>query len=229
MRRLTVLGVLAMALVTLGANPAPAHEGAGTLVVLSATPTDASSVRYEVSLVFTADGHPANDSTVTAVIDPAPDGFLPVTLERADADGVYAGVVTFPAPGDWVVRFTAVTPAATVETTQPIAPPVTTTTPTTPPPDPTTTATTGTSLAPPVTDTPDTGAPATDGGATEAGIATTPGTAAGDDDSSLAEIPGTENDSGDGGGTATAVVAVVAVVAVAGAAVILLRARRRAR
>lgn len=122
---------IAVAVALLGpASPAAAHEGGGTLTVESAESTDSGSVRYVVRLIWNNDGHPAAaaDTTMTAVPVGA-DGTAqtPVTLDPVDDDGRFAATVEFSSPGAWTVRFTAITPEATLEVPQQIDPPPTTT------------------------------------------------------------------------------------------------------
>ena len=68
-------------------------------------------MRYEVELVFVADGHPAADATVTAVAELAGATVGPVTMQPTGADGHYTATLTFPSAGQWNVRFTGVTQA----------------------------------------------------------------------------------------------------------------------
>lgn len=113
---------LLIATVVLGlATPAAAHEGEGILTVESQEPDGDGAVRYVVRVTWADDGHPALGSTVTAT-PIAPDGApqTPVTLEPTDEDGRYATTVTYPAPGDWTVRFTSVTPTGTIEISEAI-------------------------------------------------------------------------------------------------------------
>lgn len=119
--------VAALLLLVALAAPAAAHEGAGAIEVLSADPAGPLAVSYRVRVVFRADGHPARDATVTAVAV-APDGSssTPQQLAATSEEGVYTGTVAFPTPGAWTVRFTAVTPAATLERPETLRPPPTT-------------------------------------------------------------------------------------------------------
>lgn len=122
---------IAVAVALLGpASPAAAHEGGGTVTVESAEPIGTGSVRYVVRLIWNNDGHPAAaaDTTMTAVPVGA-DGTAqtPVTLDPVDDDGRFAATVEFSSPGAWTVRFTAITPEATLEVPQQIDPPPTTT------------------------------------------------------------------------------------------------------
>lgn len=109
------------------AAPAAAHEGAGALEVLSADPAGPLAVSYRVRLTFRADGHPARDATVTAVaLTPDGSSSTPQQLGPTAEEGVYAGTVTFPQPGAWTVRFTSVTPGATLERPETVTAPPTT-------------------------------------------------------------------------------------------------------
>lgn len=142
---LLVVGALASAM----AAPAVAHEGAGTLAVEQAEAAADGQVRYVVRLTWNNDGHAALDATVNATLIGA-DGTpqTPVPLPAADQDGRYAATVTFPAPGNWTVRFTAVKPQATLEQAATIAAPATTST---------LAPTTATTAAPDVEPAPDSG------------------------------------------------------------------------
>lgn len=122
---------IAVAVALLGpASPAAAHEGGGTLTVESAESTDSGSVRYMVRLIWNNDGHPAAAADTTMTVVPVgADGTAqtPVTLDPVDDDGRFAATVEFSSPGAWTVRFTAITPEATLEVPQQIDPPPTTT------------------------------------------------------------------------------------------------------
>jgi hypothetical protein len=126
MKRLTAAALLC-ALVCAAGSAAAAHEGDGRLEVLQATPGEGMAVDYEVRLTYIADGHGAPDATVTAVAEqPGAAPAAPVQLEAGAEEGLYAGTVTFPTAGNWTVRFTSVTPAATLEQSQTVAAPATT-------------------------------------------------------------------------------------------------------
>lgn len=147
---LAVLGLLGW----VGAPAAQAHEGAGTIVVEAAEPAGPLEVTYRVRLTYNADGHGADDATVTVVAEGVDGPTTPVPMTPADDDGGYGATVRFGEPGPWTVRFTAVTPPATLELTETVAsaPPPSTAEPTT-----TTTSaaapTTATSATPPSTST----------------------------------------------------------------------------
>lgn len=109
--------------IALPATGASADEGPGTFALETAEPLT-TSVRYVVRLTFTGDGHPARDATVTATaIDSDGTARTPVAMPPVDRDGRYEATVTFPAPGEWTVRFTAVLPPATMEQPQTITAP----------------------------------------------------------------------------------------------------------
>ena len=111
------------------AGPAAAHSGAGGLALEQATPVAESQIRYVVRLTSVNDGHGAVKATVTATLVVAGGAAqTPVPLTAVDEDGRYAATLTFPAPGAWTVRFTAVKPPAVLEQAATIAPPTTTST-----------------------------------------------------------------------------------------------------
>jgi hypothetical protein len=130
MKRLSAAALLCVLFLCVG-SAAAAHEGDGRLEVVQASPGDGTTVDYQVRLTYVADGHGAPDATVTAVAEqPAATATVPVQLQPGAEEGLYAGTVTFPSPGDWTVRFTSVTPAATLEQAQAVSAPATA--PTTP-------------------------------------------------------------------------------------------------
>jgi hypothetical protein len=96
-----------------------AHEGTGTLTVEAVQPAGVDSFRYVVKLVW-ADGHPVTDATVTVIAEGPGPKVGPVTMTAAGSDGLYEALMVFPTPGEWTVRFTSVTPTATVSQTQSI-------------------------------------------------------------------------------------------------------------
>lgn len=125
------LAILAVLLAVVPA--ASAHEGQGALAVVAADPAGPLAVSYRVRLTFLRDGHPVDDATVTAVAEAAGQPpQAPHLMAPAGGDGVYSATVQFPSPGEWRVRFTAVTPPATAERAEAVAPPPTTTTTTAP-------------------------------------------------------------------------------------------------
>lgn len=134
--RSTLVAVLLGAAVILpAAGTASAHDDKGTIEVISAEP-QGLSIRYEVSITYDNDGHGAADATATVVAEA--DGLTvgPDLLEATAIEGVYAATVTFPKSGSWTVRFSSLTPTATLELdeTIDIAPTTTVVPSTTPPP-----------------------------------------------------------------------------------------------
>ncbi|HLM63712.1 MAG TPA: FixH family protein [Acidimicrobiales bacterium] len=117
------LGAGAIALGVVGAAPAGAHSGGGTIVVEQVHPAG-TSIHYIVLVTWDNDGHPAADATVTAT-PVATDGTAqtPFTLAPSGAgDGRYSGAVEFPEPGDWTVRFTSIEPTGTIDQAQTVTP-----------------------------------------------------------------------------------------------------------
>lgn len=123
---LTLLAVVVLLMAA--ATNALAHEGRGVLVVESRVPTAATVIPYVVRLTWEDDGDPAIDATVTAT-PIAPDGTVqtPVPMEPIDQDGRYRTTITYPSNGRWTVRFTAVTPTATLDLVEEIQNDATTT------------------------------------------------------------------------------------------------------
>lgn len=127
---LAALAVLAVAHAAgLGIGTASAHDGEGILVIEAQGPAAGLSVPYVIRLTWANDGHPAIDSTVTAtVLEPDGTPRTPVVMEPIDEDGRYAATIALGSGGSWTVRFTAVTPTATIEVVEEVAEPTTTTT-----------------------------------------------------------------------------------------------------
>lgn len=127
--RRSLAAAVVVAAAAWAAWPAAAHEGAGGLTLEQSIPVSDNQVRYVVRLVSVNDGHGAVKATVTAT-PIAADGKAqtPVPLAEVDEDGRYGATVTFPAPGAWTIRFTAVKPPATLAQPVTIAAPTTTTT-----------------------------------------------------------------------------------------------------
>lgn len=113
----------------LGTPAVWAHDGKGVLVIESQGPAQGLAIPVVVRLTWQDDGHAAVDATVTATAV-ADDGTAttPVPLEPLDQDGRYAATVETPRPGAWTIRFTSVTPAATLEVEETVSPPTTTST-----------------------------------------------------------------------------------------------------
>ncbi len=115
-----VLATLVVALAALTpAAPAAAHEGGGTISVAARTPDGGGAIGFEVAVAFEDDGHPAGEATVTAVVEQAgAPPSTPVPLAPTGVAGRYAGQARFPSPGRWTVRFTSVSPVASLGTSE---------------------------------------------------------------------------------------------------------------
>lgn len=123
------LGTLAWVVASLATSgPLAAHEGPGVLALVAAEPAGPLAVTYRVRLTYRDDGHPATDATVTAVAEGPAGATVPQPMAGEGNDGIYVATVRFPGPGLWTVRFTAVSPPATLERTEQVAAPPTTTT-----------------------------------------------------------------------------------------------------
>lgn len=123
---LAVLAVGAALLIAM-ATAAAAHEGQAIINVESQA-DQATGTEYTIRAVWTNDGHPAADATVTATpIDPAGTNGTPVALMARDDDGRYGGFVPMPLPGRWTVRFTIVAPTGTLQVTRDVTEATTTT------------------------------------------------------------------------------------------------------
>lgn len=108
------------------------HDDKGEFTVEEAAPVEPMTIRFVVRLVFSQDREGAVGATVTATpITPQGEARTPVVLDAIDQEGRYGGLVTFDGPGAWTVRFSSVTPLATVEQPAVIAAPPTTSAPAT--------------------------------------------------------------------------------------------------
>ena len=136
-RRPALLAIFIAALVA-GGPAAAAHEGKA--IITAETQADRpDGTDYTIRAVWTNDGHPAADATVTATpINPAGAAGTPIAFSARDDDGRYGGFVPMPIPGRWTVRFSIVEPTGTLEVTRDVAEVTTTTAKRVPP----TTATT---------------------------------------------------------------------------------------
>lgn len=114
-----VLAVTVGLLAVLGpATPANAHEGTGIVTVETAMETP-TGMEFTIRLTWENDGHPAADATVTATaIDPSGEPTTPSPMTPIDDDGRYRAVLALPTPGTWTVRFSTISPTATLEVPQ---------------------------------------------------------------------------------------------------------------
>ena len=93
------------------------HDGVGVVTVEGRHPTSASEVHYVVRLTWSADGHPADDTTALSASLVGLDGVPQpaVAFQPYGGDGRFAGTVAFPGPGVWTLRFTSAHPPTTVD------------------------------------------------------------------------------------------------------------------
>ena len=112
-----LLVAIAVAATVFGtALQAGAHDGPGNIQVISEETIEPTLVRYDVLVTFRNDGHPAKAATVTAVAEqPGAPVSTPVAMTALAEEGHFGGDVRFPTPGQWVVRFTSVSPVASTE------------------------------------------------------------------------------------------------------------------
>lgn len=96
-------------------SPAAAHGDDGRIEIVAAEPAGDVTVAYERALTYLNDGDPADGATVTLAV------VGPVTLEGTGRPGRYAAAVTYPAPGQWAIRLSSLSPTATVTLTDIIA------------------------------------------------------------------------------------------------------------
>jgi hypothetical protein len=98
------------------------HAGEGVLVVEGRHPHGPSDIHYVVSLTWSGDGHVADHGSVTAtVFDEAGTG-TNFRLPFDRASGRFMGMVHFPAPGGYSVRFTATNPDAVLDSYETVPP-----------------------------------------------------------------------------------------------------------
>jgi len=110
-----------------GAEGAPAHEGYGVIDIEGRHPAADGSIHYVVRVTWSEDGHPADGTTVVAtLLDAFGTPLSSTTFAPVDADGRYAGTVTFPSDGLWTVRFTSSLPAGSIDAVEqlPVSVPV---------------------------------------------------------------------------------------------------------
>lgn len=120
--RFLLLAMLLLPLILMMIRPAageearPAHEGYGVIDLEGRHPADGGAVHYVVRVTWSEDGHPAEGAGVTAtLLDAFGNPLSSVPLDAVDADGRYAGYVTFPGDGLWTVRITSAVPAGSLD------------------------------------------------------------------------------------------------------------------
>ncbi len=123
---------LASLLLLLWAAPAGAHSETGEMTVIVAEQTGPSTVRLEVGITFTNDGHLAEEATVSATFagSGGPSLTAPVTLGHISG-GRYGTEVEL-ASGTWEANIASIDPEASATTTVVVSPDFGTTTTTSP-------------------------------------------------------------------------------------------------
>ena len=122
LRSAVLVGLLAAAAVSLG-GVASAHGGPGTMSLVSYTPSG-SSAQVVVQLIYTGDGDPVDEATVTVAGENSTGTVLtPVTLQPSGTPGQFAGTIEYPAPGDWSLRVTSVEPPASLPLSETVSAP----------------------------------------------------------------------------------------------------------
>lgn len=121
MIRTIAAALLTAALLLATPKVASAHDDVGVLDVVTAE-VDGLTVRYDVALIYSGDREPVAGATVTVVAQSAAGVTVgPVNLESTGVPGHYAVTLEYPSAGDWTVRFTSITPRATVERPESVA------------------------------------------------------------------------------------------------------------
>jgi len=115
-RRAVTAAALLLTVMLLLVAPATAHDGEGVITVEKAETASANQMRFTVRLTWQDDGHAALGATLTATpLRSTNVAQTPVVLDPIDQDGRYSAVVGFTGAEPWTVRFTAISPSATVE------------------------------------------------------------------------------------------------------------------
>ena len=110
MRR-ALLAVAVVLGVALAAGPAAAHDDQGEMTVIDTVPAaDGRTVRIDVGIVYSGDGHLADEAEVT-VTGVGPDGAELDAAPLAHASGGrYSGTVVLDVPGAWSLTVTSTNP-----------------------------------------------------------------------------------------------------------------------
>lgn len=138
--RLTAVVVMAAVGSVARAPLVAAHDDVGAMTVTATDAGDGTTIRLDVGLVYSSDGHHAGAATVTATAT-GPTGTVgPVPVPHVSGESRYAVDLTVPAAGDWAVSVTSTEPDAEGTAAVVVAPPAVATT---------TIATTTTELAAP--------------------------------------------------------------------------------
>lgn len=133
----------ALLVVAVGFVPAAgAHDDTGAMSVTATDVGDGTTIRLDVGLVYSSDGHHAGAADVTATATGPAGSVGRVPVPHVSGEERYTVDLVVPAPGDWTVTVTSTGPDAEGTAAVTVAAttvPVTTTTLVTTTPEPTTT------------------------------------------------------------------------------------------
>ncbi|HUO47181.1 MAG TPA: hypothetical protein VM470_10170 [Acidimicrobiia bacterium] len=108
-----------------------AHSDEGEITVTLAEQGSGTAIILEVGIVYTDDGHLAEEASVTATLTGTGGETVgPIDLARSSG-GAYGAEVTVPTSGEWSVLISSENPTATTEATVTLTEPTTTTSPST--------------------------------------------------------------------------------------------------
>ena len=98
--------------------PAVAHDDDGAIMVVDRA-IDGLVIDYTVEIRFNDDGHLATDATATVAAELLGAGSTAaaVAMDMTEA-GSYVARITLPEPGEWLVRFSSLSPTAYLEVTE---------------------------------------------------------------------------------------------------------------
>ena len=106
-----------------------AHSDEGEMTVTVAEQGSGTAIILEVGIVYTDDGHLAEEASVTAtLIGTGGETVGPIDLARSSG-GAYEAEVTVPTFGEWSILISSENPTATAEATVTLTEPTTTTSP----------------------------------------------------------------------------------------------------
>ena len=129
MKKIATLAALAVTLLLATAPAALAHGDDGFLELAATTPSGAMTSSYDVVLRYSGDGEPVSKASVTIVAErPGSTPIGPTVMTAGTQPGHYTATITFPTAGEWTVRFSSISPRATLEQAQTVKPAPTTTT-----------------------------------------------------------------------------------------------------
>lgn len=115
-RTAAAAALIAGMLLVIGTPSALAHSEEGAMTVTAAEPAGPNQIRLEVGIVYTSDGHLAEEATVVATLT-GPDGATigPVDVPQLRS-ALYSTTIDVPSPGAWELTIGATEPEATATT-----------------------------------------------------------------------------------------------------------------